>query len=126
MDDREALSERRRAAAEALRLDDARLLADCEESFFVGSGPGGQHRNKAATAVRLVHRPTGVAVTATERRSQFLNRTIALRRLRGVLRALSHVPRPRRPTRPTKAATERRLAAKRHRARRKAERRGET
>ncbi|HXX29777.1 MAG TPA: peptide chain release factor-like protein [Myxococcaceae bacterium] len=123
-DSGDALSERRREAAEALRLDDRGLLAACLESFFVGSGPGGQHRNKAATAVRLVHLPTGVAVTATERRSQALNRGTALRRLRGALRALAHVPRPRRPTRPTRASEERRLRQKRHRARRKVERRG--
>ncbi|ROO58263.1 peptide chain release factor [Micromonospora sp. Llam0] len=45
-------------------------------------GPGGQHRNKASTAVRATHRPSGlVVVVDTERRSQ-LNRRIALRLLR--------------------------------------------
>ena len=119
------IGERRRAAAEALRLDEDALERACEETFFVGSGPGGQHRNKAATAVRLFHPPSGLTVTATERRSQAQNRSVALLRLRAALRSLSHVPRPRRPTRPSRAAKERRLQAKKHTARRKADRRGE-
>jgi ribosome-associated protein len=118
-------AEQRRAAAEALRLPDEGLLGVCEETFFVGSGPGGQHRNKTASAVRLFHPATGLTVTATERRSQAQNRSAALRRLRSALRALAHVPRPRRPTRPSRASKERRLKAKRHHAQRKANRRGE-
>jgi ribosome-associated protein len=64
-------------------------------------------------------------VTATERRSQAQNRGMALLRLRAALRSLSHVPRPRRPTRPSRASKERRIAAKRHRAQKKADRRGD-
>jgi ribosome-associated protein len=116
---------KRRTAALALALGDEALLRTCEEAFFVGSGPGGQHRNKTASAVRLLHPATGLQVTATERRSQAQNRTVALLRLRLALRALSHVPRPRRPTRPSRAAKEKRLKAKHHRALRKADRRGE-
>lgn len=118
-------AERRQVAAAALRLEDEALLRECEESFFVGSGPGGQHRNKTASAVRLLHAATGLGVTATERRSQAQNRAVALRRLRAALLALSFVPRRRRPTRPSRAAKERRLKAKRHRGRLKADRRGE-
>jgi protein subunit release factor B len=118
-------AERRQVAAAALRLDNEALLRACEESFFVGSGPGGQHRNKTASAVRLLHPGTGLAVTATERRSQAQNRAVALRRLRAALLAISFVPRRRRPTRPSHAAKERRLKAKRHRGRLKADRRGE-
>jgi ribosome-associated protein len=117
--------QRRQAAAAALRLSDEALAAASEETFFVGGGPGGQHRNKTASAVRLVHRATGLSVTATERRSQSQNRSVALERLRAALRALAHVPRPRRPTRPSRGAKERRLKAKRHHAQRKANRRGE-
>jgi protein subunit release factor A len=114
----------RAAARRALALGDAALLAECREEFLVASGPGGQHRNKAATGVRLLHRPTGATVTATERRSQARNRGAALQRLRARLAALAREPAVRRPTAPTRAAKERRLAEKRRRAERKASRRG--
>jgi len=119
----DSTSERREAARRAVRLEDEALLGQCREEFHTARGPGGQHRNKAATAVRLVHEPTGVVVTATERRSQARNRAAALERLRLRLRALAVVPKVRRPTQATKASQERRLGAKRRRARRKAERR---
>jgi len=114
---------RRQAARAALALDDEALLAACEVSTFVGGGPGGQHRNKTASAVRLVHPPTGVTVTATERRSQAQNRGTAIERLRTVLVGLTRVRKPRRPTRPSRGAKERRLEAKKRLGRRKAERR---
>lgn len=125
-------TERRTAVPEAVRaaarqgaaLSDEALLADCEESFFVGGGPGGQHRNKTESGVRLHHRPTGVVVTATERRSQLQNRGAALERLRARLAALAHRPRPRKPTRPTRGSKERRLTEKKRRGERKASRRG--
>lgn len=112
----------RAAARRACALGDGALLAECEETFFVGSGPGGQHRNKTESAVRLVHRATGVAVTATERRSQHQNRAAALARLREKLAALARRPKPRRATRPTRASKERRLEEKRRRGERKASR----
>lgn len=64
---------------------DATLLAECDIQTYRGSGPGGQNRNKVESAVRIVHRPTGTTVTATESRSQAENRTRALRRLRRAL-----------------------------------------
>jgi ribosome-associated protein len=115
--------ELRAAARRALALPDAALLAECEETFFVAGGPGGQHRNKTESGVRLVHPATGVTVTATERRSQLQNRGEALRRLRERLALLSRRERPRRPTRPTRGSKERRLAEKRRRGERKASRR---
>jgi ribosome-associated protein len=114
--------ETRAAARRALAQDDDALAADCDETFFVGGGPGGQHRNKTASGVRLVHRPTGEAVSATERRSQAQNRGTALERLRGRLAALAHEPKPRRPTRATRGSKERRLASKKLDARKKKER----
>ncbi|GAA2571610.1 peptide chain release factor H [Winogradskya consettensis] len=45
-------------------------------------GPGGQHRNKASTAVRATHRPTGFVVVADEERYFTANRRLALQRLR--------------------------------------------
>ena len=118
-----ATEARRAAARRALALPDAALLAECEETFFVAGGPGGQHRNKTESGVRLVHPPSGVTVTATERRSQLQNRGEALRRLRERLALLARRERPRRPTRPTRGSKERRLAEKRRRGERKSSRR---
>jgi ribosome-associated protein len=114
----------RAAARAALALPDEALLAACEETFFVASGPGGQHRNKTESGVRLVHAPTAVTVTATERRSQAQNRGAALERMRERLVALTHVPKKRRPTRPTRGSKERRLKEKKARGAKKADRRG--
>jgi hypothetical protein len=58
------------------------LLADCDVERLRRSGPGGQHRNKVETAVRITHRPTGVRGEASERRSQEENRRAAVQRLR--------------------------------------------
>ena len=60
-----------------LKLD----LGDFEESFARSSGPGGQHVNKVSTAVTLRHRPSGVAVTVQDSRSQAANRELARERL---------------------------------------------
>lgn len=70
-------------------LPPADLLNACAETRTKRSGPGGQHRNKTETAVVLMHRPTGIAAEASERRSQAENRQVALRRLRLTL-ALEH------------------------------------
>jgi len=112
----------RAAARRALGQDDDALAAECEETFFVGGGPGGQHRNKTASGVRLVHGPTGTTVSATERRSQAQNRAAALERLRARLAALAHEEKPRRPTRATRGSKERRLASKKLDARKKRDR----
>src|SRR5512138_1239164 len=97
--------------------DDVALLAQCDVQTFRAGGPGGQHQNVTDSAVRLVHRPTGVTVTSRAQRSQYLNKVDALRRLRLKLRRLNEPPPPpRRPTRPTRAAGERRLAQKSRRA----------
>ena len=93
------------------------LLAECDVQTFRAGGPGGQHQNVTDSAVRLVHGPTGVTVTCRAQRSQYLNKTDALRRLRLKLRRLNEPPPPpRRPTRPSRAAKERRLAKKARRA----------
>ncbi|MCB9556460.1 MAG: peptide chain release factor-like protein [Deltaproteobacteria bacterium] len=65
-----------------LLLDDAALLAECEVDTYRASGPGGQKRNKTASAVRLRHRPTGIAASASDSRLQQRNRRLALCRLR--------------------------------------------
>lgn len=50
---------------------------DVSEHFILGSGHGGQRRNKRATAVQLVHHPTGIAVRCVHRRDQRQNRISA-------------------------------------------------
>ncbi len=117
-------------------------LAEIELRASRSSGPGGQHANVTASRVeavfdvvastalgaehkariveRLGPRPRAVAQDA---RGQARNRDLALERLRERLAdALREAP-PRRPTRPSRAARERRLQAKRQTGARKAERR---
>jgi protein subunit release factor B len=111
-------------AKRALALSDEALLAECDEQFFIASGPGGQHRNKTETGVRLTHRPTKLTVTATERRSQLQNRREAMDRLRDALRKASYVAPRRRATKPTKGSQRRRLEAKKQNSEKKQGRSG--
>lgn len=85
----------------------------CDLEFFVAGGPGGQHRNKVETGVRLTHLPSGVVVTATERRSQSANREAAYARLAEKLEAMQRVKKKRRATKPSAAAKQKRLEGKR-------------
>jgi peptide chain release factor 1 len=63
---------------------------DLEVQFTRGTGPGGQRRNKVATAVRLRHRPTGIVVIRTSGRSQAANLADARADLLGRLAAKAH------------------------------------
>ena len=64
---------------------------DLEWGFFRSSSKGGQNVQKVSTAVRLVHKPSGITVTAQNERFQAQNRKIALNLLRGKLWLLKKV-----------------------------------
>jgi ribosome-associated protein len=106
------------------------------------SGPGGQHANVTASRVEAVfeiaesatltdeqkrrlaaRHGERVTAVAQDARGQARNRELALERLRERLAAGLAVPRKRRPTKPTRAATQHRLEQKRRQAQRKRERR---
>ncbi len=52
-------------------------VADIDEQFVRGTGPGGQKINKTSSTVWLRHRPTGVEVRTQRERSQAINREVA-------------------------------------------------
>ena len=58
---------------------------DIEMQVFRSSGAGGQHINKTSSAVRLIHKPTGVVVSCQTQRSQFQNRDYAMEMLKAKL-----------------------------------------
>jgi ribosome-associated protein len=122
-----------------MRITDQIDIAEWEltEQFVRASGPGGQNVNKVSTAVELrfeaarsPHLPEGVkrrlkglagrrwtkdgavVIQVDDTRSQARNREIARDRLAELIRAATVVPKPRRPTKPTKGSVERRLKAK--------------
>ena len=111
-----------------------------EIKYIHSSGPGGQNVNKVATAAQLrydlsraplsesqasrlralapsqISREGFLIITARSHRSQALNKTEALARLQSLLaRATAPPPKPRKATRPTKRAVERRLTDKKRR-----------
>ncbi len=115
---------------------------EVELRFSRSSGPGGQHAQKSDTRVeavfdveassalsdaqkrRVVSRAGPVVrAVAQDQRSQWRNRELALERLAEALREALRVQRPRRATKPSRAAVERRLEEKRRRGETKRRRR---
>jgi len=113
-------------------------LEEIDLRYSRSSGPGGQHAQKTETRVEAVfeveasetlseaqkkrlHRKAGAVVRAVaqDERSRHRNRELALERLAAAIRAGLHVERKRRPTKPTAAARERRIEAKKRRGRTK-------
>jgi ribosome-associated protein len=97
-------------------LDRATLEQQVRIDTYRASGHGGQNLHKTESAVRLTHLPSGVAVTASDTRSQLRNREIAFERLAERLRQLNHRPKARHETRVPRGERRKRLDAKRHRA----------
>jgi len=117
-------------------------LSEIELRASRSSGPGGQHANVTASRIEAVFEVAAsrtlepehkqrlmgrfgprVTAVAQDARSQARNRELALARLRDRLASGLRVQRRRRPTRPGRAARERRLDSKRRTAQRKRERR---
>ena len=116
--------------------------SEIELRFSRSSGPGGQHAQKSDTRVEatfdveaslsltaaqkrrvLARAGPVIRAIAQDERSQWRNRELATERLVEALREALKVPRRRRPTRPSRAAVERRLEQKRRRSELKRRRR---
>ena len=71
--------------ADHLLASDDALIHQCDVDRYRASGPGGQHRNKTESAVRLRHKLTGVSAIGEDSRSQAENKMHAVRRLRAAI-----------------------------------------
>jgi len=102
-----------------MSLDAEKILAQCQASFFLSSGPGGQRRDRKRTAVRLVHGPTGIVVVSGRRRSRSQNLRLALEKLIERIEELERPEIPRKRTRKPRRAKETILREKKQRSAKK-------
>jgi protein subunit release factor B len=105
---------------------DSALLGECDVQVFRATGPGGQSVNTTDSAVRLIHRPTGIVVVCRRERSQLRNKNDCVRRLRERIAELQIVHAPRVKTKPSRSAVKRRLTSKAKLAAKKSARRKPT
>lgn len=98
------------------RMDLDDIASECDVQTFRASGPGGQCVNTTDSAVRMLHRPSGIVVVSRESRSQFRNRQLCLQKLRAEFERRAVVPKKRAKTKVPRRAKERRLAGKRARS----------
>lgn len=75
--------------------DDDELLEECDVFTFRSSGKGGQNVNKTESAVRIIHKPTGIVVISRKERSQYLNKKDCLIRLREKIHKINKKEPPR-------------------------------
>jgi protein subunit release factor B len=96
--------------------EDEELLAQCHVYTFRAGGKGGQHVNKTDSAVRLVHKPTGLTVSCSRERSQYLNKKQCLANLRMKIELRNYKPPERVPTKIPKSKIKKRLQDKSERS----------
>lgn len=71
---------------EAEEIDEKLDMNDVRIEKFHSGGPGGQNVNKVETGIRVIHVPTGITVSSTRERSQFMNKQDALKKLSAILK----------------------------------------
>ncbi len=91
---------------------DEELLKECGFETFRASGKGGQHVNVTDSAVRMIHRPTGLIVASQKERSQYLNKRECLKKLRKKVEQLNYRKPKRIPTHLPKSVKEKNLEKK--------------